>query len=68
MRYALIVLSICLFSSCATINHFPEVKKIRAHTQYGDLSDKEQDLVYDIMEKALESDYKEYYFQKYQHQ
>jgi hypothetical protein len=40
------------------------VKKIRAHAQYEDLSGNELDIIYDIMEKALESNRKEYYFQK----
>jgi hypothetical protein len=65
MRRALFIMlfSICSCSSCATV-HAPEVIEIMAHEQYASLNGDEQDVIEDILDKALESNRKEYYFKK----
>jgi len=60
--FVILILSFLVSCSCATSS--PEIFKIRAHKQYKNMSSAERDLTEDIMDKAIDSDRKNYYFSK----
>lgn len=58
------VLSLLVIISCCATTVAQEVLLIRAHDKYAELTSAEEYLVEEIMDRALDSDRKEYYFQK----